>query len=232
MAVGGSSRRFILCTAAGIITLCATMGGALAQSARDLDARLYKNSADYVNTVSEATTAGLATGAVIGAFVGSSVSNNSGVGALAGTVIGGAVGSIFGNLAGTEVANKKAEYVRREDGLDKSIAQMRAGNAKLASLVDVSTQLVAVRKAEVERLSQVPDVEARRTLSAELAGEVGSLDKALVAARKTRATLSANIANYQGNEPPALSAEMKRTNGQLAALQARRDELDRMRKKL
>lgn len=232
MSMGSSSRRFILSAAVGFTALCATSVGAPAQDARALNARLYKGSADYVNTVSEATTAGLATGAIIGAIVGGAVSNNSGVGALAGTVIGGVAGSIFGNIAGKDVANKKAEYARREDSLDSSIARTRASNVKLASLVDVSTQLVAVRKSEIEQLNEAPDPAARRALASDLASEVKSLDAALAAANKTRAALRANIANYQGNHPPVLSAELKRTNEQLNALQARRDELDRMRKRL
>uniref|UniRef100_Q07JF7 17 kDa surface antigen n=1 Tax=Rhodopseudomonas palustris (strain BisA53) TaxID=316055 RepID=Q07JF7_RHOP5 len=232
MAVARSTHPLFLCAAIGIAALCATMADALAQSARELDARLHKRSADYVTTVSEATTAGLVAGATIGGVIGSSVVRDSGLGGLAGTVIGGAIGSMIGNGIGTNVADQKEEYARREDGLDRSIAQLRAGNSKLASLVEISTQLVAVRKAEFEQLNQVPDAGARRSLATDLAAEVGSLDQALAAANKTRNTLRANIANYQGNEPPALTAEMKRTNGQLAALQARRNELDRMRKSL
>lgn len=231
MVLGRSAHRFLVVTT-GIAVLCMSVTNVAAQSAQELNARLQTRSADYVDTVNEATTAGLFTGAAVGTVIGSVVSRNSGLGPLAGMVIGGAVGSIVGNIAGTQVADQKEEYARREDNLDRSIAQLRSGNTKLASLVDVSTQLVAVRKAELAQLKQAPDASAQRTLAAELATEVASLDRALAAATKTRDTLRANLANYQGDINPALSSELNRTTKQVSALQARRNELARMQKGL
>lgn len=188
-------------------------------------------SQDYARTVNEGTAAGAMTGAALGAAVGAAVGRGGG-GALAGGIIGTMAGMMIGHAAGTSVANKKQEYARRENSLNRSIAQVKSSNAKLESLVSMTAQVIAAREEELSQLNAAPDPEDRRDLIAGLDADLAAVNKALVAARRTQDTLRANLSNFSGSRASALSAEAQRTKAQVSQLTAQRDELVRMRKSI
>lgn len=196
-----------------------------------LGARLRAANADYEQTVSEGTVLGIAAGALIGGAIGAAQGRGGG-GALGGAAIGALAGGLLGNLGGRAVAESKADQIHQESQLDKAIAQARAGNAKLASIVGMAGRLVAARRAELARLEKTGDDTSRRRLAAGLAEEVATLDASIATARNTRDTLRANAANFSGRGAAALAGEAERAGSQITALQARRSELAQLQKGL
>lgn len=195
-----------------------------------LSARLRAESSDYERTVSEGTLLGAAAGALVGGAIGAAQGDARA--ALGGAAIGALAGGILGNLGGHAVAGTKSDYARREDGLDAAIRRARSGNAKLASLTSTAGRLVQARRAELARVERGGDDGARRRLASDLATEVSTLDESLATARQTRDTLRANAANFSGRGGSQMAGEAERADGQIARLQARRDELARMREGL
>lgn len=193
----------------------------------NLNQKLQSESADYVRTVQEGTQAGAVVGAAVGAVVGNAV-NHGALGGLAGGLIGMAAGGLVGQAIGTDVANRKQAYAAQEDQLDDAIARAKAGNAKLSSIIALTTRIVATRQAELKALKQAPSEPDRQAFVTGIQGDIASLDSALAAARQTRDTLKANLANYAGPDAAALSSEAARTSSQVSKLNAQRNELARM----
>ncbi len=216
----------------GIIALLVLglgVGGASAERAGDrTNGRLHQVSDDYRQTVSEATTLGAVAGAIVGGAIGAAQGRGAGA-AIGGAAIGALAGGLLGNLGGRAVADNKASYARREDGLDRAIAQARSGNRKLAELVSISGKLVSERRATLARLEQHPDDGERRRLASQLADEVSTLDSSISTARQQRDTLRSNASNLSGRDRAVLTGEADRANSGIATLQSRRDELERMR---
>ena len=223
-------------TTGGLLAVALSVGlsgepVAAQSSARGLGDQLRAANADYEQTVSEGTVLGIAAGALIGGAIGAARGRGGG-GALGGAAIGALAGGLLGNIGGRAVAENKADQIRQESQLDKAIAQARAGNAKLASIVGMAGRLVAARRAELARLAKSGDDAARRRLAAGLAEEVATLDASLATARNTRDTLRANAANFSGRGAAALAGEAERAGSQITSLQARRSELAQMQKGL
>lgn len=190
----------------------------------DLDGRLRQASADYAETVREATQIGALIGTFAGGAIGAMSGHNAGS-AVGGALIGALAGGVLGNIGGHAIAEKKAGYAQQEDDLDARIARARAGNSKLAALVSVANRLVETRRAELRRLSANPDPAARSRLKTQLSSEVATLDGSLAKAKETRDTLKDNVANYRS---AALAREASRTDGQISSLKSQRDALNTM----
>ena len=106
---------------------------------------------DSTRTKTEGTLTGAGVGAAVGALLGLAIGGNT-EGTLLGAAIGAGVDSLSGFMVGKHVADKKAEYARREDWLDDCIDHARTVTAESKKKNDSLRQKIAALDKESKDL--------------------------------------------------------------------------------
>ncbi|MEE3423736.1 MAG: YMGG-like glycine zipper-containing protein [Succinimonas sp.] len=194
---------------------------------------------DSTRTKTEGTLTGAAGGAAVGALLGNIIGGNT-KGTLVGAAIGAGVGSLAGFFVGKHVADKKAEYAKREDWLDDCIAharqvseESRNQNAQLkkeiSALDSESKKLrTAYKKKQVEKSQLAKEQRDIKKLQEQNLENIKALEeevkKQQVVARDARDNGNKREAELLDKEIKKLNAqikEMKAYNSQLASISSR-----------
>lgn len=182
---------------------------------------------DSTRTKTEGTLTGAGIGAAGGALLGLIIGGNT-KGTLLGAAIGAGIGSLSGFMVGKHVADKKAEYARREDWLDDCIDHARSVTAegkkknddlklKIASLDKESQELKKAYKNKQIKSSQL--AKERKSLQ-NLQNETSENIKVLEEEKKKQLAV-AKDAKSSGNsrEAQILDKEIKKLNDEIKQMQ-------------
>ena len=148
----------------------------------------------------------VAEGAVVGALVGGLAGALTGKGdtkrILEGALIGGAAGAVGGYV----IAGQKQSYANQEDALDAVAEDNRQRNQKLTGILSTTNQVIAQRRAELDRLkastgTAQDKITAQKMLLSNLEGDKAALDQAIESARSHGQQIDANVTELKRQFP-------------------------------
>lgn len=200
------------------LTACQTAGGAGEMGSRSgTRSRLVAQTDDYRRTIVEGVSIGVVVGGLGTALV-TAAAGGSSRDVLRNGLIGAAIGGAVGGLAGKSVADRKQQYVAREDSLGAVIRQARANNAKLSSMTATAQALVRQRRSEAASLKQASEARKQGFVSS-LADDQSALSSAISASRReidqlkslkerygSNASLSSQIGTAQAKQKALIDA--------------------------
>ena len=182
---------------------------------------------DSTRTKTEGTLTGAGVGAAVGALLGLAIGGNT-QGTLLGAAIGAGVGSLSGFMVGKHVADKKAEYARREDWLDDCIDHARTVTAEGKKKNDDLRQKIATLDKESQELKKA--YKNKQIKSTQLAKERKSIQALqnetsenikVLNQEKQKQLAVAKDAKNSGNsrEAQILDKEIKKLNDEIKKMQ-------------
>lgn len=197
------------------LTACQTAGGGGEMGSQSGQrSRLVAQTDDYRRTIVEGASLGFVVGGLGTALV-TAAAGGSSRDVLRNGLIGAAIGGAVGGLAGKSVADRKQQYVAKEDSLGAVIRQARANNAKLSSMTSTAQALVRQRRSEAAALKQASDARKQGFVSS-LGDDQQALSGAISASRREIDQLKSLKERYGNNAS---------INGQIGAAEAKQRAL-------
>lgn len=165
---------------------------------------------DFKLTIAEGAAVGALLGGITGALTGKGDSKRI----LEGALIGGAAGAVGGYM----IAGQKQAYASQEDALNAVVSDSQQRNVKLAGILSTTDQVIARRRAELERLkastaSAQEKVNAQKALLNDLEGDRSALDSAITSARDHGQQIDANVTELKRQFPDERSGPLDQVAG-------------------